>query len=132
MRRKNSYYIYIMSNYSRQVIYTGVTNNIIRRVIEHQNGIGSFFTKKYNLKYLVYYEQYGSAGSAIYREKEIKGWSRVKKINLIRSLNPHFFDLSKELFKNYCLSESDILRLSEELKSLYKIDSSPPRAYRND
>jgi putative endonuclease len=60
MRRERSFYVYVMSNYNRQVLYTGVTNNIIRRVIEHKNSIGSVFTRKYNLKYLVYYEKWGS------------------------------------------------------------------------
>jgi putative endonuclease len=129
MGREKSFYVYIVSNYSRQVIYTGVTNNIIRRVIEHKSGIGSVFTKKYNLKYLVYYEKWGSGG-AISREKEIKCWSRVKKINLIRTINPHFSDLSEQLFKDYGLTETDVARFSEELKRLYQADSSPQA--RND
>ena len=69
MGREYHFYVYIMSNYNRRVIYTGVTNNIIRRVIEHRSGIGSSFTKKYNLKYLIYYESWGDIGGAIYREK---------------------------------------------------------------
>jgi putative endonuclease len=119
-----------MSNYNRRVIYTGVTNNIIRRVIEHQNGIGSSFTKRYNLNYLIYYESWGNIGGAIFREKEIKSWSRVKKINLIRSFNPQFLDLSNKLFKDFGLTAAEVVGFSEELKLRHQIDSS--RGARND
>jgi putative endonuclease len=124
MRREKYFYVYIMSNYDRQVIYTGVTNNIVRRIIEHKNGIGSKFTKKYNLKYLIFFEKWGSAEAAIFREKEIKSWRRSKKIALIRSMNPQMFDLSEQLFKDSDLSEADVLGFSEELKNLRQADSS--------
>ena len=124
MGREYSYYVYIVTNYNRRVIYTGVTNDIVRRVVEHQNGIGSSFTKKFNLNYLIYYEDWGDIGGAIYREKQIKGWSRVKKINLIREMNPHFLDLSDKLFKEHGLAASDIVGLSEELRRRSEIDSS--------
>jgi putative endonuclease len=132
MRREKFFYVYILSNYSRQVIYTGVTNNIIRRVIEHKNGIGSEFTAKYNLKYLIFFERWGSAEAAIFREKEIKAWRRSKKIALIRGLNPQMLDLSEQLFKDFDLSETDILGFSEELKSLRQADSSVASLPRND
>jgi len=119
-----------MSNYNRRVIYTGVTNNIVRRIIEHQNGIGSSFTKRYNLNYLLYYENWGDIGGAIFREKQIKAWSRFKKIDLIRSINPHFFDLSFKIFKDYDYNAADIVGLSEEVKRRHQIDSS--RGARND
>jgi putative endonuclease len=119
-----------MSNYNRRVIYTGVTNNIVRRIIEHQNGIGSSFTKRYNLNYLLYYENWGDIGGAIFREKQIKAWSRFKKIDLIRSINPHFFDLSFKIFKDYGYNAADIVGLSEEVKRRHQIDSS--RGARND
>jgi len=88
-----NYYVYIMSNQSR-TLYIGVTNNLIRRVYEHQMGFVDGFTKKYNLKMLVYYEVSSYAQSAITREKELKGWLRKKKLALIYTMNPEFEDLS--------------------------------------
>ena len=92
----NNYYIYIMANKSR-TIYVGVTNDLIRRVKEHQDKIIPGFTKKYNLKNLVYYETAENPYSAIMREKQIKSWRRNKKIKLIESVNPSWRDLSKNI-----------------------------------
>jgi len=78
------YYVYIMTNRSK-TLYTGVTNNLIRRVYEHKNKMIDGFTKKYNLTNLVYFEETGDILSAITREKQIKGWLRKKKIVLIES-----------------------------------------------
>jgi putative endonuclease len=89
------YYVYIMTNKSR-TLYTGVTNNLMRRVYEHKNKLVEGFTKKYNIQFLVYYESTSDINSAIAREKEIKGWLRKKKIALIDSVNPQWKDLSKE------------------------------------
>jgi putative endonuclease len=130
MGREYNFYVYIMANYNRRVIYVGVTNNIVRRMIEHQNGIGSVFTERYNLNYLIYYENWGDIGRAIFREKQIKAWSRVKKIDLIRSVNPRFLDLSAGLFEDFGLTALDIVGLFEELKRRHQIDSS--RGARND
>ena len=91
------YYVYIMTNKSR-TLYTGVTNDLMRRVYEHKNKLIQGFTKKYNIKYLVYYETSSSIESAIEREKQIKGWLRVKKIAFIESVNPEWKDLSEEWF----------------------------------
>lgn len=93
--RKNVY-VYITSNKHRTVFYTGVTNNIERRLYEHRNGIGSKFVKKYNVVYLLFVEHFFNANEAVSREKQIKGWRREKKMALIRSVNPGFRDLAKE------------------------------------
>lgn len=91
------YYIYILTNKSK-TLYTGVTNNLKRRVYEHRhNKMIEGFTKKYNLTKLVYYEITVDVRSAITREKQIKGWLRNKKIHLIESFNPEWKDLSSEL-----------------------------------
>jgi len=87
------YYVYIMANRSR-TLYTGVTNDLERRVYEHKQGIGSRFTSKYRIKHLVYCESCANAQDAITREKQIKGWLRAKKIALIESANPQWKDLS--------------------------------------
>lgn len=89
----NEYYVYIMSNKSR-ILYIGVTNNLSRRVYEHKNKIVEGFTSKYNINELVYFEQVRDIHSAITREKQLKGWLREKKINLIHSSNPKWEDLS--------------------------------------
>ena len=92
-----SYYVYILTNNSG-TLYTGVTNNLERRVYEHKNKFIDGFTKKYDLTRLVYFEEASDINSAISREKEIKGWLRKKKIELIRSLNPRWLDLAQEWF----------------------------------
>ncbi len=89
------YYVYIMTNRSR-TLYTGVTNDLNRRVYEHKNKIIKGFTAKYNIDILVFYEVYNDITLAIQREKQIKGWLRKKKIDLIESVNPGWKDLSAE------------------------------------
>lgn len=91
------YYVYIMTNRSK-TLYTGVTNDLMRRVYEHKNKMVEGFTKKYNITRLVYFEGTNDVQSAIVREKQIKGWLRSKKIGLIESANPKWEDLSKEWF----------------------------------
>lgn len=93
------YCVYIMTNAHHTVLYTGVTNNLSRRVYEHKNGLGSVFVRKYNTHKLVYYEVGDSIHSALSREKRIKGGSRQKKIELINSLNPEWKDLYDEISK---------------------------------
>ena len=93
----NQYYVYIMTNRSK-TLYTGVTNDLIRRVFEHKNKIIDGFTKKYKITKLVFYEETKDIQAAIEREKQIKGWLRSKKIALIESVNPKWEDLSKEWF----------------------------------
>jgi len=89
------YYVYIMTNKSR-TLYTGVTNNLMRRVYEHKNKLVKGFTSKYNIQRLAYYESTPDVYSALKREKQIKGWLRAKKIALIESMNPEWKDLSEE------------------------------------
>ena len=90
-------YVYIMANLHNSVIYTGVTNNIWRRVQEHKSGKGGKFTTKYNVNKLVYVEVYDEIYEAITREKQLKGGSRQKKIDLINSMNPEWADLFDEI-----------------------------------
>ncbi len=82
-----------MTNKNNNVLYTGVTNNLKKRAYEHREGIGSAFTNKYSVKKLVYYEVFEDPASAITREKQIKGGSRQKKIDLINRMNPQWLDL---------------------------------------
>ena len=92
------YYVYIMSSTSNYTIYTGVTNNLVRRVYEHRTGADpDGFTTKYAVKKLVYYESTHDVLSAIEREKRIKSWSRKKKNTLIAGINPAWRDLYPEL-----------------------------------
>jgi putative endonuclease len=88
------YYIYIMTNSSR-TLYTGVTDDLVRRVYEHKNKLIEGFTQKYNIMRLVYYEITTDVQAAIQREKQIKGWLRKKKIALIEAANPGWKDLSE-------------------------------------
>jgi putative endonuclease len=87
------YHVYIMTNRTDTVLYTGVTGNLAKRVFEHKNHLIDGFTKKYNVTKLVYSEEYASADDAIRREKQIKSGSRRKKIEMIKKINPGFNDL---------------------------------------
>lgn len=87
------YYIYLITNKKLNVLYTGVTNNLIRRIYEHKNKLLDGFTKKYNVDRLIYFEAYSEINDAILREKQIKGWSRKKKNDLINTINPQWKDL---------------------------------------
>jgi putative endonuclease len=87
------YYVYILTNKNNNVFYTGVTNDIIRRVWEHKNKRIKGFTEKYNIDKLIYFEVFNFIDLAIAREKQIKGYSRDKKIKLINSFNPEWKDL---------------------------------------
>ena len=88
------YYVYILTNSNKNVLYTGVTNDLVRRVYEHKHHLdkGSF-TDKYNVEYLVYFEYTKDVTAAIEREKQIKGWNRKHKEKLINSKNPDWADL---------------------------------------
>jgi len=91
------YYVYIMTNKYNTVLYTGVTNDLIRRVYEHKNKLVEGFTAKYNLAKLVYYDICKDVKEAINREKQIKGWKREKKEKLIKGFNPDWKDLYEEI-----------------------------------
>ena len=88
------YYVYILTNAHKSVLYTGVTNDLVRRVYEHKNHLdrGSF-TAQYNVEKLVYYEITSDIEVAIEREKQIKGWNRKRKNKLVESKNPNWDDL---------------------------------------
>ena len=88
------YYVYIATNKRNIVLYTGVTSNLERRMYEHKNKLIKGFTKKYNVTKLVYFEVFNTPEESISAEKKIKGWIRQKKIELIKSRNPEFKDLS--------------------------------------
>ena len=92
-------YVYIMFNFRKGTLYTGVTNNLVRRVWEHKNKIVEGFTKKYNVDKLGYYEIYADITDAIQREKQIKGGSRKAKLKLIETMNPNWEDLYDEIIQ---------------------------------
>ncbi len=93
------YYVYILSN-KRGTLYTGVTNDLVRRVYQHKNKLIEGFTRKYNINRLVYFESCIDVNAAIEREKKIKGLLRYKKIDLIKTMNPKWEDLSETQFGN--------------------------------
>ncbi|MCF8234071.1 MAG: GIY-YIG nuclease family protein [Bacteroidales bacterium] len=97
MSRNHNYYVYIMTNKSKKVLYVGVTNSLGRRVYEHERGMIKGFTEKYNCHCLVYYELFNDIGQAINREKEIKKWRREKKDALIQSKNHDFAFLNEKV-----------------------------------
>ena len=100
MREPRTYFVYIMTNRSK-TLYTGITGNLIGRVRRHKLGTASGFTSKYKLDRLMYFERYEDVHKAIEREKQIKGWLRIKKIALIVSMNPAWRDLSLEWFEHH-------------------------------
>ena len=90
----NTYYFYILVNQFNDVFYVGVTNNLERRITEHQSGLIEGFTKKYRVHKLVYFESCHDVKAAIAREKQLKNWNREKKRFLIERMNPEWKDLS--------------------------------------
>ena len=97
MTRNKQFYIYILSNKYNTVFYTGVSNDLIRRVYEHKNKLVEGFTKRYNITQLLYYECADNPESAILREKQIKDYNRSKKLKLIQDMNPQMTDLYPEV-----------------------------------
>lgn len=97
MTKQSMYYVYLMTNYTNTVIYTSVTNNLIKRIYEHKNKLIKGFTEKYNINKLVYYEEFTDIKFAIAREKQIKSGSRKKKIDLIIKDNPKYQDLYNKI-----------------------------------
>ena len=95
--KKRNYYVYIVTNKNNTVLYTGVTNNLKRRIYEHKTKLNKGFTAKYNVYKLVYFEHFVSIKEAILREKRIKKWKREWKERLIREKNPEWIDLTSNL-----------------------------------
>jgi putative endonuclease len=106
MNRERRFWVYIMASKSRR-IYTGVTNDIERRVQEHKRGEIEGFTRRYRISRLVHSERFRYIGNAIEREKEIKGWDRTKRVALIESVNPTWEDLSLDWGKRIELLSSN-------------------------
>jgi len=94
---EKQYCVYIMTNKANRVLYTGVTNNLKRRVYQHKEKLVKGFTERYNVNKLVYYESFRDIGNAILREKQIKGGSRAKKLELVNRMNPDWHDLFYDL-----------------------------------
>jgi putative endonuclease len=94
----NTYYVYIVSNYGRNVFYVGVTRDITKRIWQHRNKEGGKFTARYNCSLLMHFEEYSLIVDAISREKNLKNWRRGWKINLIRKENPDMIDLAADWF----------------------------------
>ena len=92
-----SYFVYLLASRRNGTLYVGVTNDLMKRVCQHKQGLVEGFTKKYGVKILVWYEQTESIESAVLREKQIKKWNRDWKIELIRASNPQWRDLYEEI-----------------------------------
>lgn len=95
MRQERVYYVYIMASGPSGTLYTGMTNDLGRRVSEHREGAVSGFTAKYGVKKLVYFEEFATAADAIHREKRIKKYPRAWKLNLVAQMNPDWRDLAE-------------------------------------
>jgi putative endonuclease len=116
------YYVYIMASRSMN-LYTGVTNSIYHRVLQHRSGEIDGFTKKFNINRLMYYESFEYIGNAIAREKQIKAWTRAKRLALIRSMNPTWQDLGEDWGGKAGLQ---IPRFARDDKSLGRNESPSP------
>ncbi len=91
------YCVYIMTNVHNTVLYTGITNNLKRRALEHKTGKGGAFTKRYNVVKLIYFEVGDDVNKAIFREKQIKSWNRKRKEEVINTFNPEWKDLCEDI-----------------------------------
>jgi len=98
MRQERQYYVYILGSFSG-TLYIGVTGNLRRRIWQHKQHAIDGFAAKYDVTRLLYFETYNEVLNAIAREKQLKGWSRAKKIALIEKLNPKWVDLSREWYR---------------------------------
>ena len=107
MSHSRLFFVYILSSRSRN-LYTGVTNDVFRRILQHREGRASVFTQKYRIHRLVYFERHDDVRRAISREKEIKGWRRAKKIALIESVNPAWEDLAARWFTDLAGKKQEV------------------------
>ena len=94
-----TYWVYILASEPGGTLYVGVTNNLVRRVYEHREGLVEGFPKRYRIKTLVYFEPHGTIAAALQREKNIKHWSREWKIDLIVASNPEWRDMYEEIVR---------------------------------
>ncbi|MCK9914476.1 GIY-YIG nuclease family protein [Microbacteriaceae bacterium K1510] len=92
-----AYWVYLLTNNPRSTLYVGVTNDLVRRVYEHREGLVKGFTQRYGLKMLVHFELYDTPHAAIQREKNIKHWPRLWKLQLIEASNPQWRDLYNDI-----------------------------------
>ena len=106
-------YVYMMGSASRRALYTGVTVPFYKRVWEHKNDLGGYFTSKYKCHRLLYYEQFTNVEAAIAREKEIKGWRREKKDRLVESMNPEWKDLAADWYPEKLLRDGVPVEIEE-------------------
>src|SRR6266702_5269398 len=106
-----TYYVYIMASRSR-VLYTGVTNDLGRRVHQHKRSLTPGFTSRYHIKRMVYFEEFGDVRDAIAREKQVKGWVRSRKVRLIEQKNPTWEDLADTWFGKRRTPDASRLRRS--------------------
>jgi putative endonuclease len=95
--RDYDFWVYIVTNRNHSVLYLGVTNSLSRRIWEHREGTGANFPAAYRCSKLIYYEHYTNVDEAIVREKQIKRWSRAKKVDLINRVNPSWLDLGSDV-----------------------------------
>ncbi len=101
--KQHNYFVYILTNKHKTVVYIGVTNDIEKRIYEHESNIGNRFkfTSKYNCIFLIYYERFTEINQAIARETQLKKWRREKKNNLINSTNPEWRFLNEEIKERF-------------------------------
>ena len=119
--RNRQYWVYILTSHSGNAMYIGVTNNLENRIWEHRTGSGSEFAKKYRVTRLVYAEEYDNPTDAIAREKQLKGWRRVRKNELVRSINPTFKELMPQASVPQILSGPS-LRSGRQEFAIGKVD----------
>jgi putative endonuclease len=128
MRKPKQFFVYIMTNNPRSaVLYAGVTGDLRHRVWQHKNKLIPGFTSRYNLTMLVYYEAFYYPDAAIFREKEIKGWRREKKIKLVNSMNPQWDDLARDWQDLYKPQATEVGDPSLRLKSACAQDDAIQR-----
>jgi putative endonuclease len=114
MKENYSYYVYILTNKINTTLYTGFTNNLLRRIVEHKLKIADGFTKKYNVDKLVYYESYIDVYRAINREKKLKKWKTEWKLRLIKKENPEMNDLINDFMNEKEIEDMKCVILERE------------------
>jgi putative endonuclease len=119
MRKPKRFVVYIMTNGPRHhVLYIGITGNLVHRVFQHKNKLVLGFTSRYNITRLVHYEMFFYPDAAIAREKQLKGWLRRRKIELIESMNPHWHDLAARWY--------DVYKPGTECEPIHARSFAPP------